>query len=192
MSNQQHTPEFGKASSTKNNVTFAETDDLAAVTAQVIGGTKEVNRLYARRIVACVNACAGIPTAQLEAYQGAVMRVMKERDELLADVAEEAAVREKLATLLAETAVALKGPEAALFRHSWHDLAEVAAGVVKQRDELLALLEHAAQALESGVQYAQDCHDEPPSPASKWDYEAYLLSGEIDAAIARAKGGEAC
>ena len=141
MSNQQHTPEFGKASSTKNNVTFAETDDLAAVTAQVIGGTKEVNRLYARRIVACVNACAGIPTAQLEAYQGAVMRVMKERDELLADVAEEAAVREKLATLLAETAVALKGPEAALFRHSWHDLAEVAAGVVKHRDELLAALE---------------------------------------------------
>ena len=66
--------------------------------------------------------------------------VVKQRDELLADIAEESAVREKLATLLAETAVALKGPEAALFRHSWHDLAEVAAGIVKQRDELLAAL----------------------------------------------------
>lgn len=40
----------------------------------------------ARRIVACVNACAGIPVEQLEAYPAAVMRVMKERDQLLAAV----------------------------------------------------------------------------------------------------------
>lgn len=67
--------------------------------------------------------------------------VKKQRDQLLADIDEESAVREKLATLLAETSIALKGPEAALFRHSWHDLAEVAGVVVAQRDELLAALE---------------------------------------------------
>ena len=83
------------------------------------------------------------PTAEqvYEHTEAKLDRLLDQRDELLADVAEEAAVREKLATLLAETAVALKGPEAALFRHSWHDLAEVAAGVVKHRDELLAALE---------------------------------------------------
>lgn len=106
---------------------------------------KEAN---ARRIVAAVNACAGIPTYQLTAEDGNPTKLGEmidhlriKRDELLDDIAEESAVREKLATLLAETAVALKGQEAALFRHSWHDLAEVAGKVVAQRDELLAALE---------------------------------------------------
>lgn len=38
---------------------------------------------WRRRIVACVNACCGIPTDQLDAYPSSVMRVMRERDELL-------------------------------------------------------------------------------------------------------------
>jgi len=52
-----------------------------------------------------------------------------------------------------------------------------------QRDKLIYLLKQASAALDSGVQYAQDHHDEPPYPASQWDYEAYRLSHEIDAAI---------
>lgn len=46
---------------------------------------------------------------------------------LQSDLEESDAVRDKCARLLAETAVALKGPEAALHRHGWHDLPEVAA-----------------------------------------------------------------
>lgn len=107
----------------------------------------------ARRLVACWNAADGIDTDELESEGSAVMgwnrtarkliEVAKKCDELIAEVAEESAVREKLATLLAETAVALKGQEAALFRHSWHDLADVAGKVVAQRGALLAALEEA-------------------------------------------------
>ena len=43
------------------------------------------------------------------------------------DLAEEAHIRDRMAQLLAETAVALKGPEKALHRHGWQDLPEVAA-----------------------------------------------------------------
>ena len=119
----------------------------------------------ARRIVACVNALKNVSTEWLEAQNEIVclgspikdrfLELEKQRDELLGDIAEESAVREKLATLLAETAVALKGPEAALFRHSWHDLADVAAGIVKQRDELLA----AAEAVEIDAEECMDFDD---------------------------------
>ena len=47
--------------------------------------------------------------------------------EMETDLAEEAHIRDRMAQLLAETAVALKGPEKALHRHGWQDLPEVAA-----------------------------------------------------------------
>ena len=53
--------------------------------------------------------------------------------ELEADLAEEAHIRDRMAHLLAETAVALKGPEKALHRHGWQDLPEAA---IKLRAEL--------------------------------------------------------
>lgn len=44
--------------------------------------------------------------------------------------------QERLSNLLARTAVALKGPEPVEGLHSWHDLPEVAAALVNQRDQL--------------------------------------------------------
>ena len=135
------------------------------------------------------------PTAEqvYEHTEAKLDRLLDQRDELLADVAEEAAVREKLATLLAETAVALKGPEAALFRHSWHDLAEVAAGVVKHRDELLAALEKMNRAyvglMENGrdriIMLGGDC-----DPVDVMEHSDPHLR-ESRAAIASVKGGAA-
>lgn len=56
---------------------------------------------------------------------------MERQDErikgLESDVDEEAHIRDRMAKLLAETAVALKGPEKALHRHGWQDLPDVAA-----------------------------------------------------------------
>ena len=39
------------------------------------------------RMSACLDACDGIPTAQLNAYPGAVLRIMEERDALRAECA---------------------------------------------------------------------------------------------------------
>ena len=39
------------------------------------------------RMSACLDACDGIPTAQLKAYPGAVLRIMEERDALRAECA---------------------------------------------------------------------------------------------------------
>ena len=47
--------------------------------------------------------------------------------ELESELEESDAIRYRCAHLLAETAVALKGPEKALHRHGWQDLPEVAA-----------------------------------------------------------------
>lgn len=54
--------------------------------------------------------------------------ITKERDE-------EEAIRERCANLLAETAVALKGPEKALHRHGWQDLPEVAVNLTARLSE---------------------------------------------------------
>ena len=56
--------------------------------------------------------------------------------ELKADIEEEGAIRERLTTLLDHTAIALKGEEKALTKHSWHDLGWCAAQVVYDRDKL--------------------------------------------------------
>jgi len=75
-----------------------------------------------------------------------VREAEKPRDDLLADLKESDAVRNRLATLLSETAIALKGEEAALQRHSWHDLPVVALSAMieiemlkGQRNDLLTI-----------------------------------------------------
>lgn len=53
-------------------------------------GEGETDEANARRIVACVNACEGVPTARLEAGAADVlaysMEIKKQRDELLATI----------------------------------------------------------------------------------------------------------
>ena len=58
---------------------------------------------------------------------GQIERQAERIKELESDVDEEAHIRDRMAKLLAETAVALKGPEKALHRHGWQDLPDVAA-----------------------------------------------------------------
>lgn len=77
-----------------------------------------------------------------------IANLVAEVETLRKDLEESDAVRNSLAVLLSETAVALKGEEAELHRHSWHDLPAVALAAMievemlkKQRDELLAALE---------------------------------------------------
>ena len=56
-----------------------------------------------------------------------VPRIRYEVRRLHDDLEESDAIRDRCAHLLAETAVALKGPEKALHRHGWQDIPEVAA-----------------------------------------------------------------
>ena len=73
-----------------------------------------------------------------------VATLTAQRDQLLADEKESDAVRDRLAKLLSETAIALNGEEEALTRHSWHDLpvlalaAKVEAELMKQQRDLAA------------------------------------------------------
>ena len=92
--------------------------------------TKEQDNIHS-----CLNACT---------YREKCRSVEQQRDDLLADLKESDALRNRLATLLSETAIALKGEEAALQRHSWHDLPVVAlAAMIEiemlkgQRDDLM-------------------------------------------------------
>ena len=68
-----------------------------------------------------------------------------------ADVADEAEVRERLAKLLADTAIALKGPELPLQGHDWSDLPKVAHELKLAYD----LAEHMLQQAESRAASAE-------------------------------------
>ena len=54
--------------------------------------------------------------------------------------------------------------------------------------EMLEALENAAQQLESGIQLQCGDPDEPPQPASQWDYEAALMAFDLRRLIAKATG----
>lgn len=69
----------------------------------------------------------GIGAEREAALLGKMERQAERIKELESDVDEEAHIRDRMAKLLAETAVALKGPEKALHRHGWQDLPDVAA-----------------------------------------------------------------
>ena len=98
-------------------------------------------------------------------YRAAKDKILMQTErikELTDDLEESDAIRDRCAHLLAETAVALKGPEKALHRHGWQDLPEVAA---KQS----AALKLASLALSEGVEYVEEppernctCHLAPP------------------------------
>lgn len=121
----------------------------------------------ARRIVACVNACAGFSIEELEgaslfndsiSAQDEIDSLKSEVEEMkliiATDTGTESAVaelrnelhesdllRERMDRLLTRTACALKGDPAELSMHSWHDLPEVAERLKSQRDELLSACE---------------------------------------------------
>lgn len=69
----------------------------------------------------------GMGAEREAALLGKMERQAERIKELESDVDEEAHIRDRMAKLLAETAVALKGPEKALHRHGWQDLPDVAA-----------------------------------------------------------------
>lgn len=115
----------------------------------------------------------------------------RQRDELLADVKESDAVRDRLAKLLSETAIALKGEEEALQRHSWHDLPVVALAAMleitilkQQREELLSALER--------LSFAAECRDNTVGDACRLiEVRAELAAAnkQAVAAISSVKGG---
>ena len=80
--------------------------------------------------------------AEITQLRQQVAKLTEQRDQLLADEKESDAVRDRLAKLLSETAIALNGEEEALTRHSWHDLpvlalaAKVEAELMKQQRDM--------------------------------------------------------
>lgn len=66
--------------------------------------------------------------------------------------------------------------------------AEANARLISVAPELLEFIEHAAHQLEAGIQEYPGGPEEPPQPASQWDYDAGQLVGELRQLIAKAKG----
>lgn len=69
--------------------------------------------------------------------------------------------------------------------------AEANARLIAAAPELLEFIKHAADQLESGIQEYTESPEEPPQPASKWDYDAGQLVGELRRLIAKATGSAA-
>ena len=118
MSENKHTPEPWRAFNNGQGVVGVSTDRSDVCWTRIADGSwldsdKTIDADYenARRIVACVNACAGIDTELLEIIEdndktlaGVIANVEKQRDELLA-FAEE--VRRSGDTRLASMAIAV-------------------------------------------------------------------------------------
>lgn len=71
---------------------------------------------------------------------------------------------------------------------AWIDVSEANARLIAAAPEMLEALIQAAAHLSSGIQTIQGSHDEPPEPASQWDYEAGLMAGDLLRLIAKATG----
>lgn len=164
---EQHTPEPWLVS---KRTVFAlnerGTNIFSAIVQDAHTSTEELEA-NARRIVACVNACAGFSIEELEgaslfndsiSAQDEIDSLKSEVEEMkliiATDTGTESAVaelrnelhesdllRERMDRLLTRTACALKGDPAELSMHSWHDLPEVAERLKSQRDELLSAYE---------------------------------------------------
>lgn len=137
----------------------------------------DMTEANARRIVACVNACRGLPTDELE-QKGLVAAVGTQL--LAADDRTEGQEREirKLARTTADAENKL-------------------ADALNQRDELLAALEEAKSVLSSintGRQHKVEVEDDEPAFWQRNEWVTWA-KGEIlpmiEAAIAKAKGGAA-
>jgi len=105
------------------------------------------------------------PVIRLSDAETIISQQAERIKELTDDIAEEEHIRDRMSQLLAETAVALKGPEKALHRHGWQDLPEVAA---KQS----AALKLAREAL--------------AMPCDRWNKRQFEIVNEALAAIAAA------
>jgi len=62
------------------------------------------------------------------------------------------------------------------------------ARLIAAAPEMLEALIQATAHLSAGIQTNQGSHEEPPEPASQWDYEAGLLAGDLLRLIAKATG----
>lgn len=166
MSEQKHTPEPW----TYARIEASPTGAIQPYSPWINGaGPRLVNvdRSYCihaddmRRIVACVNACAGMKTEELENYKREyvlgmhVADLVKQRDELQADIAtieqEARQMRARMERLESENA------ELTAQRDDWRTYAsktgEQNVDLKKQRDELLAALNKEAQSqYESGYE----------------------------------------
>jgi hypothetical protein len=116
------------------------------------------------RIVACVNACKGIPNVQLECDEPTFVRIFNERNRL------------------AETESNLRGN----ISHLYLEIAGAKSNVefiAKQRDELLAALVNARNCLESANEMGDG-----PIVDTIWYGRAETLFDYMDNAIASVKG----
>lgn len=73
-------------------------------------------------------------------------------------------------------------PGSAAHQNELADMTEIIR-LVNTHSEHVSLLRQAAKCIDGAVRIEQYSHDEPPCPVSEWDYEAYGLVGEINAAI---------
>ena len=126
---------------TLEEVIASQRENVTSLATEVVDKDAEIERLN--------NECDRLAKAASKNYRDNGLLINEEFykqaeriKELESDVDEEAHIRDRMAKLLAETAVALKGPEKALHRHGWQDLPDVAA---KQS----AALKLAKDALES-------------------------------------------
>ena len=127
MSNQQHTPEPWSirchTCATPSDISAGDDYTIEGADSTPIGFEPQRRNqrvgVDARRIVACVNACVGIKTADLEAMRGTSIlakanescdRVQKQRDELLAFAEEVSCSGDtRLASMAIATIVSVKG-----------------------------------------------------------------------------------
>lgn len=92
--------------------------------------------------------------------RGAEEPLVRDIAALRAEVADEAAMRERLAAILTRTAAALKGEPTPLTVHSWHDLAEVAAALRNALAEVRENWRLDAKNLSLAHGYPCKCRDE--------------------------------
>lgn len=93
------------------------------------------------------------------------------------------ALNDRLAKLLAETAVALKGEEAALTRHSWHDLPVITLAKMVEISELTRHRDLAVSELET-IATGFDCDNDAHR------YGTYCRKCEAEKALAAIKESE--
>lgn len=68
---------------------------------------------------------------------------------------------------------------------------EANARLIASAPEMLDLIKQAASHLEAGINEYHGAPDDPPQPASEWDYLAGQLVSELRALIAKATGESA-
>ena len=91
------------------------------------------------------------------------------------DLAESEEVRELMAKILHDTAIALKGPSAELSRHSWHDLAEVAAKNALDAGARIAELERKLAEQQAAMKLAEEALEQTAA-----EYRSgYLKGGSV-------------